>query len=61
MSSLQDVYSELQNNLEFRNQFKENPEAALKAFELELNQTDLEKILRNKKKIFEELDKRINK
>ncbi len=61
MSNLQDVYSELQNNPEFRNQFKENPEAALKAFELELNQTDLEKILRNKKKIFEELDKRINK
>jgi hypothetical protein len=60
MSSLEDVLTVWQNNYEFKQQFKKNPEKALADAGLVLEPKDLEKI----KKLLtkdEELDKRINK
>jgi hypothetical protein len=66
MSSLQDVYDRWQNNAEFRNEFKNNPETALRNAGLELSATDLSKIkslLDRKENSLEndELDGRISK
>lgn len=44
MTTLQDVLTEWQNNLDFREQFKKNPLSALKAANLELDPQDLAKI-----------------
>lgn len=65
MSNLEEVLSEWQNNFEFKQQFKKNPEQALKDAGLTLNPTDLEKV-KTLLKIKDdgsngELDKRINK
>lgn len=66
MSSLQDVYDRWLNNVEFRNEFKKNPEIALREAGLELSATDLSKIkslLDRKENSLEndELDGRISK
>jgi hypothetical protein len=61
MSSLEDVLSAWQNDYEFKQQFKKNPEKALADAGLELNPTDFEKIKTLLKSKDEELDKRINK
>jgi hypothetical protein len=60
MSSLEDVLTVWQNDFEFKQQFKKNPQKALADAGLVLDAKDLEKIkkLINKD---EELDKRINK
>jgi hypothetical protein len=60
MSSLEDVLSHWQNDYEFKQQFRKDPEKALADAGLVLDAKDLEKI----KKLIskdEELDKRINK
>ena len=44
MANLIDVYHELQNNPEFHEKFKKNPEQALLDAGFELNSTDLAKI-----------------
>jgi CRISPR/Cas system-associated endoribonuclease Cas2 len=60
MNKLEDVYMLWLQNLQFRTEFKKNPEKALKDAKLELGQEDLEKI-----KTFvsqnEKLDDRISK
>jgi hypothetical protein len=65
MSNLEEVLSEYQNNFEFKQQFKKNPEQALAAAGLTLNAVDLEKVktlLKTKDGDSDgELDKRINK
>jgi hypothetical protein len=61
MSSLEDVLSVWQNNYEFKQQFKKNPEKALADAGLVLEPKDLEKIKNLLKIKDEELDKRINK
>ena len=68
MSTLEDVLSEWQNNLYFKQEFKKNPEQALATAGLTLNEEDLQKV-KSMLKITEddagaksgELDKRINK
>lgn len=44
MTDLTDVLSEWQNNLQFRERFKANPELALREAGLTLNPGDLEKV-----------------
>lgn len=44
MNKLEDVYTEWLQNLQFRTEFKTNPEKALKDANLELSQEDIEKI-----------------
>jgi hypothetical protein len=61
MSSLEDVLSEWQNNFEFKQQFKKNPEKALVDAGLTLDANDLQKIKTLLKINDEDLDKRINK
>jgi hypothetical protein len=64
MTTLKEIYSELQNNPQFHEDFKKNPEAALVAAGFELTPDDLAKIkatlkLDNSKD--EKLDDRISK
>lgn len=68
MSRLEDVYSEWQNNPQFRQEFKKNPQQALANAGLQLSEADLKKIesmlnLKQQKKSNDddELEKRINK
>lgn len=67
MSNLQDIYNEWQSNLKFREDFKNNPEQALKDAGFTLNPQDLEKIKsllklkQDPKSKNEKLDDRINK
>lgn len=64
MTNLLEVYTEWQNNLKFREQFKQNPEQALKEAGFTLSQEDLEKIkamLKLDKNKNEKLDDRISK
>lgn len=64
MTTLEEVYSEWQNNLKFREALKKNPEQALKEAGFELSVQDFEKILRVinlDKSNDEELDDRISK
>lgn len=67
-SNLQEIYTEWENNLKFRDEFKKNPEKALSDAGFILSEDDLSKV----KSMFiiknsaggqdsEELDKRINK
>jgi hypothetical protein len=67
-SNLQEIYTEWENNLKFRDEFKKNPEKALSDAGFVLSESDLNKI----KSMFllkkssgghdsEDLDKRINK
>jgi hypothetical protein len=68
MSTLEDVLTEWQNNLYFKQEFKKNPEKALASAGLTLSQEDLLKIQSMLKISADdtttkngELDKRINK
>lgn len=62
MTSLQEIYNEWQNNLKFREDFKKNPEQALKDAGFFVSPEDLEKIrtILDKSKN-EKLDDRISK
>lgn len=60
MSNLAEVYSEWQNNSEFRTAFKKDAKAALKQWGFELNDNDLNNILKLKKDN-DQLDERVNK
>lgn len=63
-ATLQEVVYEWQNNLKFREEFKKNPEMALKNAGFEVSKEDLEKILATlkfDKSKNEKLDDRINK
>lgn len=63
-AKLEDVLTEWQNNLEFRENFKKNPVSALKKAGLKLSEEDLKKVrslLRQKKNKDENLNERINK
>lgn len=63
-TNLQDIFSEWQNNLAFREEFKKNPLEALKKAGFEVSPADLEKIqamLKHDKSEDEKLDDRINK
>lgn len=60
MNTLEEVYSEWQNNPEFRNAFKKDPGTALETWGFKLNQNDLNRMLKLKTDN-EELDKRVNK
>jgi hypothetical protein len=67
-NSLEEVYSEWQNNPQFRKDFKKDPQQALKNANLQLSEADLNKIqsmlnLKQKKKSNDddELEGRINK
>ena len=64
MTNLQEIYSEWQNNLTFREHFKKNPEQALKEAGFEVSAEDLAKIkamLNLDKSKNEKLDDRISK
>lgn len=62
MTSLMEIYNEWQNNFQFREAFKKNPEAALKAAGFEVSDEDLIKIQSMiAKSANEELDKRETK
>lgn len=64
MTKLQEVLYEWQNNLKFREEFKKNPELALKNAGFKVSKEDLKKILaalKIDKSKDEELDDRINK
>lgn len=64
MTNLQEIYSEWQNNLQFREEFKKNPEQALKTAGFEVSPADLDKILailKLDKSKNEKLDDRISK
>lgn len=64
MTNLQDIIYEWQNNLTFREEFKKNPEQALKNAGFQVNKEDLDKILamlKLDKSKNEKLDDRINK
>ncbi|MFZ2315882.1 MAG: hypothetical protein WAW86_09540 [Gammaproteobacteria bacterium] len=64
MTNLQEVFSEWQSNLEFRENFKKNPEDALKKAGFVLNEEDFAKIhalLTLDKSKNEKLDERISK
>lgn len=64
MTNLQEVFSEWQSNLEFREDFKKNPEDALKKAGFVLNEEDFAKIhalLTLDKSKNEKLDERISK
>lgn len=61
MSTLADVISEWQNNLQFRENFKKNPQQALADADLKLSDDDLKKIKVMLKIDDGKLDDRINK
>ncbi len=64
MSDLKDIFSEWQSNLEFRENFKKNPEDALKKAGFDLSEEDLSKVkalLTLNKSDNEKLDERISK
>jgi hypothetical protein len=64
MTNLTEIYSEWQSNLKFREDFKKNPEQALKDAGLEVSPEDLIKIkamLKLDKSKNEKLDDRISK
>lgn len=64
MTNLQEIYNEWQNNLKFREEFKKNPEQALKEAGFEVSPEDLQKIqamLKIDKSKNEKLDDRISK
>jgi DNA replication protein DnaD len=64
MSSLHDILTEWQSNLTFREEFKKNPEQAMRDAGFELSDADLEKIramLQLDKSSNEKLDDRISK
>ena len=63
MSTLQEIYQAWQNNLTFREEFKKNPEQALKNAGFTVSSEDLEKMKKmlNLKSENESLDDRINK
>lgn len=58
--NLMEILYEWQNNLTFREDFKKNPEIALRTAGFEVSSEDLAKIKSTIEKS-EELDKRINK
>lgn len=60
MSTLEEVYSEWQNNPQFRDAFKKDPKLALKTWGYELLQADLDKMIKFKQNN-EKLDDRVNK
>lgn len=60
MTTLEEVYSEWQNNPEFKTAFNKNPKAALAQWGFQLSEADIKRILKLKKDN-EELDKRVNK
>ena len=64
MTNLQEIYDEWLNNLKFRDDFKKNPEQALKEAGFEVAPEDMEKIkaiLKFDKSGNEKLDDRISK
>ena len=66
MSKLEDVYTEWQNNPQFRQEFKKDPEQALIKAGLRLSQDDFKKIqsmlnIKKKSNDDDELEERINK
>ncbi len=64
MTSLQEIYNEWQNNLEFRKNFKKNPKQALIDAGFEVSNSDYKKIeamLNFDKSKNEKLDDRISK
>ncbi len=61
MSTLEDVLQEWQNNFQFRENFKKNPQQALADVGLTLADTDLQKIKVMLKLDDGKLDDRINK
>lgn len=64
MSSLHDILTEWQTNLTFREQFKKNPEQAMRDAGFELDSHDLDKIramLKLDKSSNDKLDDRISK
>jgi hypothetical protein len=61
MSTLKDVLSEWQNNLQFKENFKKNPQKALADAGLILNEADLQKVKVMLKLDDGKLDDRINK
>lgn len=61
MSTLEDVLSEWQNNLHFKENFKKNPQQALADAGLTLSENDLKKITVMLKINDGKLDDRINK
>jgi len=61
MSTLQDVITEWQNNLQFRKDFKKNPHHALTEANLVLSAEDLEKVKVILSSDNGTLDDRINK
>ena len=61
MTNLLEIYTEWQNNLQFREEFKKNPEQALKNAGFEVSPEDFEKIQTILKITNEELEKRENK
>ena len=64
MTNLQQIFNEWQNNNEFREKFKQNPEQALKDAGFEVSPTDLDKIramLTLDKSKNDKLDDRISK
>lgn len=64
MTDLQAIIYEWQNNLTFREEFKKNPEQAMKNAGFEVSKEDLDKILamlKLDKSKNEKLDDRINK
>jgi hypothetical protein len=61
MSTLEDVLSEWQNNFQFRENFKKNPQKALTDAKLTLNDADLLKVKIMLKLDDGKLDERINK
>ena len=60
MSGLDDVYTEWQNNNEFKEAFKKNPRLALEKWGFVLDEKELKMILKINKEN-QELDKRVNK
>lgn len=64
MTNLVEIYSEWQSNMKFREDFKKNPEFALKEAGFEVSADDLDKIkamLKFDKAKNEKLDDRISK
>lgn len=64
MTNLHDILTEWQTNLSFREQFKKNPESAMRDAGFELSNADLEKIramLKLDKSSNDKLDDRISK
>ena len=61
MSTLEDVLLEWQNNLQFKENFKKNPQKALADADLTLSDADLKKIQVMLKLDDGKLDDRINK